>query len=202
MLILTSNGLSSQSLLREIKKYIVPAMKTAVIVTTASVGYKEKDHHIPKLAEELESFNLIVNFFDFDVQPIELLRSYDIIELIGGNPFYLLERMRSAKCASIFKELIEQKIVIGISAGSLVLQKSISLIAQFSPELNEGVNLTDFTGLNLTEVEILPHYHRLIKQIPNFEELSKEYENRNNCKLVRIDDGQGIFVNKTNVYII
>ena len=188
--------------IEEVKKHIVPNVKTAVIITTASVGYKEKDWHVPKLTEELKSLNLIVDFFDFDVQPIELLRSYDIIELIGGNPFYLLERMRSVKCVPIFKELIEQKIVIGISAGSLVLQKSISLIAQFSPELNKEVNLTDLTGLNLTDVQILPHYHRLMKQILNFEELSKEYEDKNNCKLIRIDDGQGVFINKTDVCII
>lgn len=55
MLILTSNGLSSPALLDETRKYISVSMKKAVLITTASVGYKEKDWHIPRLKNELES---------------------------------------------------------------------------------------------------------------------------------------------------
>jgi dipeptidase E len=200
--VLTSNGLSSQPLFKEIKKYITADMKTAAMITTASVGYKEKDRHVPKLTEELESLNLSVDYFDLDTQQVELLRQYDVIELIGGNPFYLLKRMKSKNCLSVFHELIERKIVIGISAGSLVLQKSLTLIAQYSPELNEEVKLTDFSGLNLTDVEILPHYKRFKNQIPDFEKFAKKYEEKNNCNLIRIDDGQGVFISEGMVHII
>lgn len=50
MLILTSNGLSSDKLLNRVK-VLTESMKSAVIVTTASVGYKQNDKHIPRLTE-------------------------------------------------------------------------------------------------------------------------------------------------------
>ena len=53
MIILTSNGLSSPNLLKEAAKY-VRANGNAAIITTASVGYKEKDWNIPRLTQELK----------------------------------------------------------------------------------------------------------------------------------------------------
>lgn len=202
MLILTSNGLSSPSLLQEAKKYILPTAKTAAMITTASVGYKEKDWHVPALRQELELLHLTVDYFDFDTQRPELLRSYDLIELIGGNPFYLLQRMRSEACRAALREFVEKKVVVGISAGSLVLQKSLALISQYSPELVEETGLTDFTALQLTNVEILPHYHKMLAKIPRFEERAKTYEEASGCKLIRIDDGQGVFVSKSKTYLV
>jgi dipeptidase E len=202
MLILTSDGLSSPSLLQEAKKYILPTAKTAAMITTASVGYKEKDWHVPALRKELEFLHLTVDYFDFDTQRPEFLRSYDLIELIGGNPFYLLQRIRSETCCAVLREFAERKVVLGISAGSLVLQKNLALIAQYSPELVETTGLTDFSALQLTNVEILPHYHKMMAKIPRFEERARAYEEKNGCKLIRIDDGQGIFICETKVYLV
>ena len=52
MIILISNGLSSTELLHETAKHACENGKAA-IVTTASVEYKEKDWHIPRLMQEL-----------------------------------------------------------------------------------------------------------------------------------------------------
>ena len=201
MLILTSNGLSSDSLIKRMKEYCVSSYK-AVIVTTASIGYRENDWHIPRLTEELKSLGLIVDYFDFDFQDPELLLNYDVIEINGGNPFYLLKSMRKANCEVIMNKLIQEKIVIGISAGAIVMQKNINLIAQYSPEMNDVVNLTDFSGFCFSSIELLPHYSRFITKFERFEERAKEYEIANNCKVIRIDDGQGVIVNSDDYLII
>lgn len=202
VLILTSNGLSSEKLLNETKKYILSGMKKAAMITTASAGYKEKDWHVPKLTTELTSLGLSVDYFDFDVQKAELLESYDVIEIIGGNPFYLLKKMKESNCAPLFKKFKNKKVIIGISAGSIVLQNDIGLIAGYSPELNSKVGLTDFTGLCLTDIFILPHYHKFKTRFDNFEQRAQEYERKNNCKILRIDDGQGIFVCDAQTYMV
>jgi len=201
MLILTSNGLSSDSLIKRMKEYCVSSYK-AVIVTTASIGYKENDWHIPRLTEELKSLGLIVDYFDFDFQDPELLLNYDVIEINGGNPFYLLKSMRKANCEVIMHKLIQEKIVIGISAGAIVMQKNINLIAQYSPEMNDVVNLTNFSGFCFSSIEFLPHYSRFTTKFERFEERAKEYEIANNCKVIRIDDGQGVIVNSDDYLII
>lgn len=100
MLILTSNGLSSDNLIKRMTEYC-SSLSKAVIVTTASVGYKENDWHIPRLIEELKTLGLSVEYFDFDFQDPKLLLNYDVIEINGGNPFYLLKSMRKTNCEVI-----------------------------------------------------------------------------------------------------
>lgn len=199
MIVLASNGLSSDKLLSEIKK-LAPQNARAAIVTTASVGYKEKDWHIPRLTNELEQIGLSVAYFDIEYENPHLLLQYDIVEIIGGNPFYLLNQMRIQNAKSVFSEIAQHKILIGISAGSVVLQNSIELIAQYSPEMNEDVHLTDLTGLCLTDIEILPHYQRFISRFDRFEERAREYEQNNHCSVIRLNDGEGIVISDVGAY--
>ena len=42
----------------------------------------------------LESLGFGVDLFDLDKQPAQTLFSYDCVELIGGNPYTLLEALR------------------------------------------------------------------------------------------------------------
>ncbi|MBK1813239.1 Type 1 glutamine amidotransferase-like domain-containing protein [Clostridium sp. YIM B02505] len=201
MLILTSNGLSSDKIIGEMKE-LCETLSKAVIVTTASAEYKENDWHIPRLTGELKSVGLSVDYFDFDYEKPELLLNYDVIEINGGNPFYLLSSMRKSNCEDIMERLIQEKIVVGVSAGSIVLQKNINLIAQYSPELNKDVHLEDFSGFGFSPIELLPHYSRFITKFDRFEEKAKEYELANNCKVIRIDDGQAVVVNSKDYWII
>jgi len=193
MLLLTSNGLSSQALLNCLQSNMNNA-KSAVLITTASAPFKRNDKHVPRLTAELEYIGYSVDFFDFDEDDPKDLFKYDLIEIIGGNPFYLLRSIRHAGAELILKQLAKEKILIGISAGSVVLQNSIRLVAGYSPEMNEGIGLTDLTGVGVTDLEILPHYHRFIERFYRFEERAKEYETANHCAVIRIDDGQGVLV--------
>ena len=201
MLLLTSNGLSSKELLNCIKSNS-NSCNSAVIITTASVPFKINDKHIPKLSEELNSIGFTVDFFDFDENnPYELLK-YDLIEINGGNPFYLLNSIRKSGSEAIIKQIAKNKILVGISAGAVVLQKNINLIAEHSPEMNDKIRLNDLTGLGITNIEILPHYQRFIERFEHFEERAKSYETNNNCKVIRIDDGQGVLVFEDSFKII
>lgn len=191
MLILTSNGLSSNILIEKVKAVLNSAEK-AVIVTTAS-EYKDRDRHIVNRKDELRLLGLSVDLFDFDVQPAEELLNYDVILINGGNPFYLLNSMKKSNCESIMAEFAQNRIIIGASAGAVVLQKNIKLIAKYSPEMNDGVGLADLRGLSLTDIEILPHYSRYIDLFNNFEQTAVDYEKENNCRVVRINDGEAVF---------
>ncbi len=201
MIILTSNGLSSDALLREAGKFVI-AQGKAVIITTASLGYKEKDWHIPRLTKELEQLGLSVAYFDFDFEDAEALLSYDVVEILGGNPFYLIKHLKQAENSAVIQKIAEEKVLIGISAGTLVLQRNIRLVAQYSPEMNEEVGLTDLSGLGLTDLEILPHYHRYMERFERFEELAQQYEKDNGCKILRLDDGEAIFIHQDQIYQI
>ena len=119
MVVITSNGLSSDKLLYDLFPY-TQNLSTAVIVKTASNPVPGKDKSLPWLEDELQMLRLSVDWFDFDTDdPAELLR-YDVVEMSGGDPFYLRESIRKANAESILKEIAAEKILIGISAGAIV----------------------------------------------------------------------------------
>lgn len=190
MIILTSNGISSEKLARDISPY-TEGLTSGVIITTAA-SYKKDDWHIPRVTAELEGLGLTVGYFDFDEDDPGILLNYDVVEINGGNPFYLLKAIRKTGAEGILKRISETKLLIGISAGALILQKSISLVAGFSPEMNDGVGLTDNTALGLADIEMIPHYHRFIERFDNFEQRIANYERENCCAVLRIDDGEGV----------
>lgn len=70
----------------------------------------------------------------------------------------------------------------------------MDLIAKYSLELNEGVNLKKFLGLGFCSIEVLPHYSRYLSRFNKFEEKAKLYEIENNCEVIRINDGQVVIV--------
>ena len=87
MLILCSNGLSSSALKSSLSSTIKSG-KSALVVT-ADNEYKENNYHVARCISELNSLHLDVDIIDIDKQPIQDLLIYDVVEFIGGNPYYL-----------------------------------------------------------------------------------------------------------------
>lgn len=192
MLLLCSNGLSSLELIEQIS----PAVKgcvTAALIVTADPIYKENNYHVPRCRKELESLGLEVTILDLDIHPVNDLLLYDVVEFIGGNPFYLLDTLRKQNAAAILKEISSRKILIGWSASAFVFGPSLELVNLYSPEMNY-MNLTDLTGLSLSSIEVLPHYSRFLSKFQNFEETCKAYEKEHSVTVFRLNDGDGIFV--------
>ncbi len=115
--------------------------------------------------KEFEKIGFVTDFFDIDYTSPRLLVHYDIIHFNGGNPFYLLNQIRKTNALEIIKELLFQgKVISGSSAGSIVLGENISLILEFDPQMNEIVNLTNFKGVNITNINLCPHYSKYINR--------------------------------------
>lgn len=200
MLILCSNGLSSDKLIKSVVEHF-NGQKTAALVVTADNEYKENNYHVNRCIVELQSLGLSVDIFDIDVQDAKLLHNYDVVEFIGGNPFYLLNSIRKANAENILREIGETKVLIGWSAAAFVFGPSLELVNMYSPEMN-FLALTDLKGISLTDVEILPHYNKFLNRFENFEEKCEEYEKRRNANVIRINDGDGIIVNCQEITII
>jgi dipeptidase E len=144
---------------------------------------------------------LNVECFDYDTQHPNELMTYDVVEMIGGNPYYLLNSIKIHGFEDVLKTFAEDRILIGCSAGVLVITPNLNLINIYSPEMNI-VGLRDLSALCLTDVQILPHYTKFLKRYNSFEEKCFQYEKDNNCNVIRINDGEGVIVDKDNHYII
>ena len=194
MLVLCSNGLSSNEILSYTKDK-VSSCKTAALVVTADNEYKEANYHVSRCISELQSLNLKVDIFDLDKQPANLLLDYDVVEFIGGNPYYLLNSIRENNATDILKEIVKDKILIGWSAAAFVFSPTLELVNCYSPEMN-FLGITDLRGLSLTQIQVLPHYSKFLSRFDNFEEKCCAYEKEHNVSVIRINDGEGVFIDE------
>jgi len=93
---------------------------------------------------------------EFDVSTVVPLTTCDGIYLSGGNTFYFLKKLKERKLDFLLKALaLKGKLMIGVSAGAILMSKSIK-IAEFIDE-NE-IQLKEFDGLNLVDLEFMPHW--------------------------------------------
>ena len=198
MLVLCSNGLSSNKILAYMKEKVV-SCKTAALVVTADNEYKENNYHVARCIKELETLDLKVDVFDLDKQPASILLQYDVVEFIGGNPYYLLHSIRENNAQEILRDIAQNKVLIGWSAAAFVFSPTLELVNCYSPEMN-FIGLTDLNALSLTEVQVLPHYNRFLSKFENFEEKCCEYEKEYDVRVIRINDGEGVFIDE-EVYV-
>lgn len=192
MVLLTSNGLSSKGLLESCRVNIRQGSKSAVIITTAS-PFKDKNKHIETIKNNVKALGLEPFLFDFDSDDVKELEKYDVMIINGGNPFYLLDRIRKHKAENKIRDYADNKLLIGISAGSIVLGTTLAFVNVFSPEMNDEVKLTDLSGLAIVTENIIPHYYRFQDKFDNFENRILAMEKQLGLKAIRLNDGQGYF---------
>lgn len=200
MLVLCSDGLTSGALLDELKSHIAGAQR-ALLVVTADNEYKADNYHVPRCKSELEKLGLSVEIFDIDTDAADDMLKYDVVEFIGGNPFYLLGSVRKNHVESAIKQISEQKILIGWSAAVFVFGSTLELVSEYSPEMNV-CGLEDLSGLGLSPVEILPHYNKFLSRFERFEEKCRAFESRNHTEVIRLNDGDGVIIKREKVKLI
>ena len=192
MIALLSNGITSEALRKAVNEFISPLASAAVVVT-ADNEYKERNYHVPRVINELKEFGLSVDTFDLDTQEAYELLKYDVVEFIGGNPYYLLNSIRVHNASAVIKQLAEEKVLLGWSAGAMVITPSIEIVDKLTSEMNI-VNLDDLDGLSLTNTHIIPHYNKFLKRFDKLEDICQAYEQDPNCSIVRLNEGEGIII--------
>ena len=80
----------------------------------------------------------------------------DIIYVSGGNTFYLLNELRKSRIWQAIKNAVKAgKIYIGESAGAIVAAPG----TRYATLMDENsANMSDFTGLNLVDFCVVPHF--------------------------------------------
>ncbi len=113
------------------------------------------------------------------------INNFDIIYMMGGNTFYLLNMIRKYSFDNSIRDFINKgKIYIGSSAGSEILGSSIETALSYD---ENKVNMSDFTGLKLLNGLIIPHSNKKEEFINNLKNNSKEH-------LYLLYDGDGIII--------
>ncbi|MBR6136805.1 MAG: Type 1 glutamine amidotransferase-like domain-containing protein [Bacilli bacterium] len=184
MVILTSCGIINDEQRNKFYKIISEeelASKKVLYVTTAVDGEESDDKHWMNL-EYLTILALGIkeeNITEYKIGEEIDYREFDIMYMMGGNTFYLLDMIRKHNFDKVIEDFAKEKIYIGSSAGSIILGNSIEVASSF--DLN-NVNMEDFTGLKLINGLIIPHAGRKEEFITNL-------RNNTNEELIIIYDG-------------
>ncbi|MBT2691633.1 Type 1 glutamine amidotransferase-like domain-containing protein [Bacillus sp. ISL-55] len=179
-----------------------PALKNRIKELTGSKPFKlayipsrtDKERwYFEKAKPELTSWG-VTEFFYFDVDDefeeskLKEFRGCDGIFLSGGNTYHFLKNLKEWTVVKYIKEMVnEGKPLIGVSAGSIMMSKSIK-IAEFHDE-NE-VQLKELNSLGLVDFEFMPHWNREYNQL---DELLK-YSLLQEESIFTCRDGDGIVI--------
>ncbi len=168
--------------------------KTAFIYTAAELEYFEEEW-FQKTKESLKENNF--DIYDYTVtnksydEILNFLQDKEVIFVCGGNTFYLLEKTLESEFDRVLDEVLENKIYIGHSAGSVLLGNSVAL--KTNPP---KTNLKNFDGLKKVNFTIVPHWGRESARESKLALFEKMYDLGDNIMLLK--DGSYIFTDGNN----
>lgn len=162
--------------------------KKVLYITTASDG--ENDSDKSWMDDEYRTIlNLGFeekNIYEYKIGQKEInINDFDVIYMMGGNTFYLMDMIRKYNFDTVIKKAMDNGIIyIGSSAGSIILGNSVEYALPFD---ENNVDLKDFSGLRIIDGIIIPHANR------KEEFISKVKENIGE-KLFLLYDENGIII--------
>ena len=164
------------------------ANRKVVYITTAMDGEPDDDRTWvdEEFATILELGISKENIVEYKIgKSEEDIDDFDIIYMMGGNTFYLLDVIRKTGFGEKIRGFLSKgKIYIGSSAGSIIMGNTIEAAALFD---ENNVGMTEFTALKLVDGIIVPHANRKEAFINNLRSETNE-------KIIPLYDGGGIIV--------
>lgn len=188
----------------KILKKVEPNLKnkTVTYIPTASVA--ERLGFFVKIGKwQLKRLGLIVEELEISTAPYETIKrkleKNDLIYIAGGNTFFLLQELKRTGADKILvKEIREGKLYIGESAGAIVVAPDIEYSALMD-RIEKAPDLKDYTGLNLIDFYVVPHYKNW-EMGKAADEIIAAYSARLNLKI--ISDNQAISVENDKVNLL
>ena len=200
-MILTSSLYESIELVKKFLDKNIESKKILFIPTATNVDEYKKYIHLTQKA--FEDFGYEVENFDVSIFSEEIakekLSEAKIVFISGGNTFYLLQELKRKNLITYLKERIENGLLyIGESAGSVIAAPDIEY-ASVIDDKTVATELDDYTGLNLVDFYIVPHFEEepFVESSRNTVEL---YKDKLDLKL--INNKEAILVENNNFTII
>ncbi len=114
---------------------------------------------------EFSSFEYFDIDSEFDPSKMNALTESDVVYLSGGQTFTLLNNIKNKNILNFLINFAksEGKVLIGASAGAMVMTPSVEVTAYFHRALGDYKNynqaqVIDFSGLSLVDFEFFPHF--------------------------------------------
>ena len=163
-LLLTSSGITNKSIEGAFQELLnKPFLETLVgFIPTASNTVDGDKSWVVKDIVTLNRLGCKIDIIDVSALPkdmlLERLKKVDVIFVEGGDTFYLMDSIHHSGSYNEFKQLLDTKLYVGVSAGSSICAKNLALEA--SQEMyDEALNRQeDILGFNIVPYYVFPHY--------------------------------------------
>ena len=175
-LLLTSAGITNPSLAIALSELLGKQFKTShvtFIPTAANIEKGDKSWLVDDMANIKKLGFSVFDIVDIAVVPKniwqESFTKADVFVFGGGVVAYLMKWMVKSGVANVLPSLLKTKVYVGISAGSMVTAKTLSLTSTSILYYEQTGNLNPMKGLGLVDFEIRPHLNS-----PNFPKVTLE----------------------------
>src|SRR3989344_1026210 len=199
-LLLTSSGITNKSIAKALFELVgkKPEETSIVVIPTASnVEVGDNGWFINDLVNLKKQ-----NFKAIDIADISAvdekvwrpkLEEADVLFFEGGNTYHLMEWINRSGLVSLLPKLLQSKVYVGVSAGSIVTNPDLALtISQIVYE-EDFSRTEDMIGLNFVNFYFLPHlnssYFKKVKE-SNIREVVKGMKQ----KIYDLDDESALTV--------
>jgi dipeptidase E len=208
-LLLTSNGLSNQTIAKALIELVgKPASETVVVFipTAMNVTRGNKDWFINDLNNiQTQGFKAI-DIVDISALTKEVwlprMEKADVLFFSGGNTSHLMNWLKQSGLAEMIPEMLKTKVWAGISAGSMVTNPSLALSSADKKIYYEEISgYKSEEALHLVDFYIRPHYnsaHYPDVNEANLREVMKEFHD----PLYAIDDNSAVKVDGDKIEVV
>lgn len=202
-LLLTSAGLGHKSFGAALVELVgKPASETKVgfVPTAANVEPRKKDWLINELLQLWRHGYGWIDIVDFSAAGVDWkarLAEVDVLYLPGGDPYHLLNQMRTSGFDVWLAEALKTKVYVGGSASAMVMAPTIAITEPVYEYASEFKSI-DLAGLGYVDFEIAPHC-----DMPTFEKVeayAKTVQNPvyaiDDLSAIRVVDGEATVLSK------
>lgn len=177
-LLLTSNGLSNQSIADALFRLVgKPATETVIafVPTAMNVGFGDKGWFIDDLVNIKQQGCKAIDIVDISALPqavwLPRIEGADVLFFSGGNTSHLMRWLKESGLASMLPTLLASKVYAGISAGSIATSPTLALSSKDKQiDYEETFGYAGDDALGLVDFYVRPHYNS-----PHFPYARKEY---------------------------
>jgi len=207
-LLLTSSGLVNKSITNALRQLLGKSFNKANLVfipTAANVEEGDKWWLIDDLQNCKKLGFASIDIVDISALPKNLwqprLEAADVLLFSGGNTFHLIYWIRKSGLEKILPKLLEERIYMGISAGSMVASRSILLSQSEKLYYDDLGQYKDEEGLAFVSFQVRPHFNSPLFQNARasfLKEIAKEIVE----PIYAIDDQTAIKIVNSKVEVV
>lgn len=209
-LVLTSAGITNKSIENELRSILGKGFKGVKLLfcpTASNYHGGEMNEWLIHNLAGLKKLGFSIDICDINGMDIErLLPRFewaDVLYFEGGNSQWLKSCLKQTGLEKHLSKLLETRVWIGSSAGSIVLSPTVA-----NPVLDvfeDNIEGFSSEGLGFIDFQVMPHLNN--EWYPNITEknitqLSKQLTDEDGKKLYALDDNSTIFVDGKEVKVV